>query len=216
MPRGPRLAFENSFLHVFNRGINKQEIFLNATDYVFFFEKVSQLKKKYDHSIYAICLLPNHFHVSIQTRKVPINKIMSSLTTSYSMYFNRTHKHTGPVFQNRYKSILIENDNYFIQLSRYVYLNPLKAGLVDDPLDYPYSSFAETVGEKPLKLLDNDIIRLIGDTKKTQEEYKKFVYEGISENLDEFESLFNREEAVLGSNEFNRRSIYKYTHKKRK
>ncbi len=134
MPRGARFVFKNAFYHVFNRGINKQEIFRSDDDYFFFLKKLNDLKKKYDHSIYALCLMPNHFHISIQTRKVSISKIMSSLATSYSMYFNRIYKHFGPVFQNRFKSILVENDPYFIKLSQYIYLNPVKAGLVEDPM----------------------------------------------------------------------------------
>src|SRR3990167_4411659 len=99
MPRGPRFAFQNAFYHVFNRGVNKQNIFLTDDDYEFFLRKLYDLKQKYDHSIYAMCLMPNHFHISIHARKTPISKIMSSLTTSYSMYFNHKYQHFGPVFQ---------------------------------------------------------------------------------------------------------------------
>lgn len=202
MPRGARLAFENSFLHVFNRGINKSPIFLHSNDYDFFLNRVLDLGKKYDHSIYALCLLPNHFHLSVQTRKDPISKIMSSLATSYSMYFNRAHQHFGPVFQNRFKSILIQTDDYFLGLSRYIYLNPVRAGLTKDPLIYQYSTLAEATGDKPLKFLDKDIVRLIGDTKGSQESYRQFVYEGVAKNFDDFENLFQVEEAMLGSNLF--------------
>lgn len=215
MPRGPRLAFENSFLHVFNRGINKSPIFLDQNDYNFFLEKLLKLQKKYDHSIYALCLMPNHFHLSIQTRKAPISKIMSSLTTSYSMYFNRTYHHFGPVFQNRFKSILIQDESYFVQLSRYIYLNPIKDGLTKDPLTYPYSTFSEAVGTKPIKFLDTDIIRLVGQTKKSQEYYRQFVYDGIEKNFDDFERLFNVEESVLGSNLFSTLAKKKYLRRKR-
>jgi len=165
MPRGPRFAFQNAFYHVFNRGINKQDIFLADEDYEFFLSKLYALRRKYDHSIYAMCLMPNHFHISVQTRKTPISKIMSSLTTSYSMYFNHKYQHFGPVFQNRFKSILIENDSYFLELSRYIYLNPVKARLVQDPAMYRYTSLREALGKEPLHFLDQDVLRLIGDTK---------------------------------------------------
>lgn len=146
--------------------------------------------------------MPNHFHLSIQTRKDPISKIMSSIATSYSMYFNRTHKHFGPVFQNRFKSILIENDSYFLKLSQYIYLNPVKAKLVPDPLSYPYSTIREALGKETIYLLDEDIKRLIGETLKSQEEYRNFIYAGIEEDLSEIEGLFEKEEAVMGSNHF--------------
>lgn len=203
MPRGPRFVFQNAFYHIFNRGINKQPIFLSEADYQFFLKKLYLLKAKYDHSIYAYCLMPNHFHISIQTRKIPISKIMSSLATSYSMYFNRTYQHFGPVFQNRFKSILIENDPYFLKLSQYIYLNPVKAGLVSDPKDYQYCSIKEALGLEPRRFLDDDIIRLIGETKTSQKEYEKFIYAGISQDFEEIEKLFDKEEAAFGSNIFN-------------
>lgn len=219
MPRGPRFVFTNAFYHVFNRGVNKQPIFLDKDDYEFFLTKLYQLKKKYDHSLYAYCLMPNHFHLSIQTRKTPISKIMASLSTSYSMFFNRKHKRVGPLFQNRFKSILIENDQYFLKLSQYIYLNPVKAGLVKDPLTYSFSSIREAFGKKPLHFLDEDITRLIGETEGSRKKYEQFIYEGIGEELEEMEEierLFEKEEAVLGTNRFATLAQKKYLRRKKK
>ena len=216
MPRGPRFVFENAFYHVFNRGVNKQQIFLNDKDYQFFLDKLLQLKKKYDHSIYAYCLMSNHFHISIQTRKSPISKIMASITMSYSMYFNKRHEHVGPVFQNRFKSILIENDPYFLKLSQYIYLNPVKAGLVKDPIDYQFSGIREALGLEPLRILDADIVRLIGETEKSRGNYKNFIYEGLAQDLIEVERLFEKEEAVLGSERFATRAKKKYLRRRSK
>ncbi len=202
MPRGPRFIFQNAFYHVFNRGINKQDIFLTDEDYEFFLRKLYALKQKYDHSIYALCLMPNHFHISLHARKTPISKIMSSLATSYSMYFNRKYHHLGPVFQNRFKSILIENDSYFLELSRYIYLNPVKAGLAQDPTIYKYTSLREALGKEPLHFLDQDILRLIGETENSKKNYQEFVYGGINKDLSEIKRLFETEEATLGSKRF--------------
>lgn len=210
MPRGPRFAFQNAFYHVFNRGINKQEIFLTDADYKFFLGKLYSLKQKYDHSIYALCLMPNHFHISIQTRKAPVSRIMSSLATSYSMYFNRKYQHFGPVFQNRFKSILIENDSYFLKLSQYIYLNPVKVGFVQDPAKYKYTSLREALGIEPLYFLDQDIVRIIGDMEKSRMKYKEFVYDGIDKDLSAIGHLFETEEAVLGSNRFSTLAQKKY------
>ena len=210
MPRGPRFVFQNAFYHVFNRGLNKQPIFLSEADYYFFLDKLHNLKKKYDYSIYAFCLMPNHFHISIQTRKASISKIMASLTTSYSMYFNRTYNHFGPVFQNRFKSILIEKDSYFLKLSQYIYLNPVKAKLVKDPAAYPFSSIKEALSKEPLHFLNQDIVRLIGETKGSQKKYEKFIYSGIDEDMTEIEQLFDKEEAILGTNKFRTLAQKKY------
>lgn len=216
MPRGPRFVFQNAFYHVFNRGINKQDIFLSEQDYQFFIKKLKDLKKKYDYSIYAFCLMPNHFHISIQTRKTPISKIMASLLTSYSMYFNRTYKHFGSVFQNRFKSILIENDLYFLKLSQYIYLNPVRGGIVSDPLLYQYSGIREALGKEPYSILDRDIVRLIGETKNSLKEYESFIYDGIKEDFSEIEQLFRKEEAVLGTSKFAIRSQRKYLRRRSK
>lgn len=202
MPRGPRFIFSNAFYHVFKRGINKQSIFFASEDYQYFLKKLGNLKNLYDHSLYAFCLMPNHFHLSIQTRKVPISKIMASLGTSYSMYFNRTHNHSGAVFQNRFKSILIENNSYFLKLSQYIYLNPVKAGLISDPLVYPYSSIREALGKDSLNFLDEDIIRLVGQTEGSRREYERFILDGIAKDLSDIEELFEKEEAVLGTARF--------------
>jgi len=160
--------------------------------------------------------MPNHFHISIQTRKDPISKIMSSLTTSFSMYYNRTYLHFGPVFQNRYKSILIENDSYFLKLSQYIYLNPVKAKLVSDPLLYKFSGLKEALGLEPRLTLDEDIIRLIGETKGSLNEYKKFILAGVKDDFTEIEQLFEKEEAVLGTSLFSTRAQKKYLRRQQK
>lgn len=141
---------------------------------------------------------------------------MASLTTSYSMYFNRTYTHYGPVFQNRFKSVLIENDAYFLKLSQYIYLNPVKAGVVNDPVLYPYSSIGEALGKEPLQFLDEDIVRLIGETKNSQDEYEKFIYEGVKQDLSEIEQLFEKEEAVLGTERFSTLARKKYLRRRYK
>ena len=132
------------------------------------------------------------------------------------MYFNRTYKRVGPVFQNRFKSILIENNEYFLKLSQYIYLNPVNAGLVKDPMLYKFSSMREAVGKEPFSLLDEDIVRLVGETKRTQKAYEKFIYDGISENLTEIDILFEKEEAVFGTNKFSTMANKKYMRRKNK
>lgn len=214
MPRGPRLAFQNAFYHVFNRGINKQDIFLSEQDYLFFLNKLKDLKLKYDHSIYAFCLMPNHFHISIHTGKTPISKIMSSLATSYSMYFNNAHNHFGSVFQNRFKSILIESDSYFLKLSQYIYLNPVREGLVSDPLNYKFSSIREAFKKEPFNILDKDSVRLTGESESSLRVYKKFIYSGLENNLDEIGRLFEKEDVILGTSNFVVRSQRKYLRQK--
>jgi putative transposase len=132
------------------------------------------------------------------------------------MYFNRTHKHLGPVFQNRFKSLLIESDSYFLKLSQYIYLNPIKGGLVSDPLLYKYSSLREALGKEPFLILDKDIIRLVGGTKNSLKEYETFIRGGLKEDFSEIERLFEKEEAVLGTSKFAVRSQRKYLRRRSK
>ena len=109
MPRSARIAFAQGFYHVFNRGVNKEPIFLEEADYHTFLKRLVALRTSlgYDHSIYTYILMPNHFHLLLQTRKTPLAKIMTSLATSYSMRFNKNHDRVGTLFQNRFKSKLL-------------------------------------------------------------------------------------------------------------
>lgn len=215
MPRGARLVFENSFYHVFNRGANKQSIFLDRQDYLFFIKKLRCLKQKYDYSIYAYCLMPNHYHLSIRTRKISISKIIAALATSYAVYFNHRYHRSGPIFQNRFKSILIENDSYFLQLARYIYLNPVRAKLIKNPLMYPYSGLKEALKKSPLTILDADIIRLIGESFTSIKQFEEFVSAGMKEETD-IGLLFHEEESVFGTSHFATIAKRKYVRHKKK
>lgn len=132
------------------------------------------------------------------------------------MYLNRTYERVGPVFQNRFKSILIESDAYFLKLSQYIYLNPVKAGLAADPRKYQYSSIREALGKEPLYILDRDIIRLIGETKKSQETYEQFILDGIGEDHADIAKLFEQEEATFGTSRFSTLAQKKYLRRKYK
>ena len=104
----------------------------------------------------------------------------------------------------------------YIKLSQYIYLNPVKAGLVSDPILYRFSSIREALGEEPLRFLDEDIVRLIGETKRSQGEYEKFIYDGISQDINEIGKLFEKEEAILGINKFSVLAQKKYLRRKNK
>lgn len=132
------------------------------------------------------------------------------------MYFNRTYSHFGPVFQNRFKSILIENDGYFLKLSQYIYLNPVVAGLTNDPLNYKFTSLKEALGMEPLSILDKDIVRLIGDSEASVKAYQRFILDGLGSDFKQIEDLFEKEEAVLGTPKFGTRAQKKYLRRKTK
>lgn len=212
MPRSARIAFENSFYHVFNRGIGKQKIFFNDRDYNFFLKRLQELKtkKQFDHSIYAYVLMPNHFHFLIQVRKSPLAKILASLMTSYSMYINRTYKRVGPLFQNRFKSKLVRQDNYFLAGSRYIFLNPIEAKLVKNLRAYPWSGYQELFGSSNYSIIDKEeVTRLIGETSQDKLQYHKFLEEGI-EKLNESKVNFGFDKDIDGDPRFITLSQKKY------
>lgn len=217
MPRGPRIAYEQAFYHVYNRGVARLPIFQNASDYRRFLKRLVELKTKkgFDHSIYAYVLMPNHFHLLIQTRKTPISKVMTSLTTSYSMYFNKTYHRIGPLFQNRFKSKLCDKDAYFLGASRYILLNPIEAGLAKRLEDYPWSSYQELFGGFDMTIVDReDVSLLIGTTQKEKEKYRSFLLDGIK-NLKEVTLEYTLDREIEGSPLFQSLSQKKYLRRQR-
>ncbi len=157
MPRHRRIVFENAFYHIFSRGNDKKNIYRMEADYNKFIFILEKLKHSYDHLLYGYCLMPNHFHLLIETRKIPISKIMSSLLTSYTMYFNKKYKRSGHLFQDRFRSLICEKENYFLTIARYIHLNPVKAGLVEKPEEYLWSSHNEYIGSES-RLVDKELL----------------------------------------------------------
>lgn len=217
MPRGPRISYEQAFYHVFNRGVARQPIFHDEGDYRKFLKRLIELKsnKGFDHSIYAYVLMPNHFHLLIQTRKTPISKIMTSLTTSYSMYVNKTYHRVGPLFQNRFKSKLCDKEAYFLGASRYILLNPIEAGLSKRLEDYPWSSYQELYGGLRERIIDREgVSLLIGITQKEKEKYRSFLLDGIK-RLKEITDEYTLDREIEGSALFQSLSQKKYLRRKR-
>lgn len=184
MPRTARVAVQNAFYHVFHKGNNNQAVFLEETDFEKFLSKLSQLKeiRGFDHSLYSYSILPSQFHLLIYVRKTQLAKIMSSLLTSYSMYWNSKYKKKGGVFQGRFRSKVVDPKEYFVRASRYIHAQPSYFGLSTDPSLYPYSSLREIIGISQVKLIDkNEVLKYIGDSPWALEEYKKSVIETIDQ-----------------------------------
>lgn len=212
MPRGPRIVFEQAFFHVFNRGVAKQPIFLDEQDYRHFLRRLQKLKseKRFDHEIYAYVLMPNHFHLLLQTKKTPLAKIMTSLLTSYSMYFNRKYQRVGPLFQNRFKSKLCDRDSYFLGASRYIHLNPIEAGIATSLDEYPWSSYQEIFSNGGASIIHQDeILRLIGTSPVDLEGYRQFLMDGIAQ-LESLRSEYTFDRDIEGQPKFNVLSQKKY------
>lgn len=145
MPRGPRLDAPGILHHVVVRGIERRPIFRDDRDRDDFVRRLSDSALAQAIRVYAWALLPNHAHLLVRTEGKPLARAMRSLLTGYAGAFNRRHHRAGHLFQNRYKSIVIEEEPYFLEVVRYLHLNPLRAGVVADLpalARYPYCGHA--------------------------------------------------------------------------
>ena len=142
-----------AYYHVLNRGIERRAIFRDEADYTRFLELCSQLKMRYGVVILCYCLMPNHYHLFLRTSLANLHKYMQELNGQYAQFFNHNRRRIGPLFQGRYKAILVQNDAYALDIARYIHLNPVKARLVRSPEKYKWSSYSEYLG-----LLGSDMV----------------------------------------------------------
>lgn len=187
MARPYRLQSQDCFYHITSRGDDRKKIFLSEGDYQKFLEYISYAKAKYKFHVYAYCLMTNHYHLLLETTQANISKIMHYLNGSYTTYYNIKRKRSGHVFQGRFKSIVVDKDNYFQELSRYIHLNPVKAKITKQPEAYRWSSYMGYFGKKD-PVLDYDRIKRYLSMDNNQ--YQQFVLSGIDKPLDPFKNVY--------------------------
>lgn len=141
MPRFPRDISDTGIYHVMIRGINKMNLFHDKTDKLKLTEIISKMKTQGEYSLYAYCIMNNHAHLLLKEEEDSISRSMKRICVSYSHYYNNKHKRVGHVFQDRFRSEKIENDNYLLECIRYIHNNPVKASIVRRPTDYVFSSY---------------------------------------------------------------------------
>jgi putative transposase len=132
MPRQARLDAPGVLQHIMARGIERREIFKDDTDRKSFLGRFATILEETQSQCYAWALIPNHFHLLLRTGPTSLRQVMRRLMTGYAVTFNLRHRRAGHLFQNRYKSVVCEEDPYLLELIRYIHLNPLRAGLVSD------------------------------------------------------------------------------------
>lgn len=184
MPRKARLDVPGALHHIMVRGINKSAIFDDDQDRQKFLERLGENIVEAKCSVYAWVLMTNHVHILFKSGGKGISTVMRKLLTWYAIYYNRRHKRTGHLFENRYKSILCDEDNYLLALIRYIHLNPVRAGMVKtmEELDrYPWSGHSAIMEKKECSWLDGNYVLLqFNDTKrKARNAYRQFVHEGF-------------------------------------
>jgi REP element-mobilizing transposase RayT len=170
MPRKARIDAPGALHHVICRGIERRKIFDNDDDRDNFVERLETILQETSTPCYAWALIPNHFHLLLRSGKQAISTVMRRLLTGYAVSYNRRHRRSGHLFQNRFKSILCQEDLYLKELVAYIHLNPLRAGIVADLKElakYPYGGHSVLVGEQKIDFQDTDyVLRLFGDKDK--------------------------------------------------
>lgn len=184
MPRQARLDAPGALHHIMVRGIDKTDIFTDSQDKARFLERLGENVTEGKCLIYAWVLMDNHVHLLFKSGKDGISVVMRKLLTWYAQYYNRRHKRTGHLFQNRYKSILCDEENYLLALVRYIHLNPVRAQIVKtiEELDsYPWSGHRAIIGKAKHPWMDiEEVLTQFGGRKRRAiSEYRRFVIEEL-------------------------------------
>ena len=158
MVRKPRIWFPGAKYHITSRGNRKESIFYDNEDRLKYTELLAETQKRFPFYIYTYCLMTNHIHLQIETIDHTPSQIMKYLHTKYAKYFNKRHELIGHVFQERYGSVLIDNLDYELDVSKYIHLNPLKANLVEKLEDYAWSSYRAYVFQEERPIVQTDKI----------------------------------------------------------
>lgn len=164
------------------RGNRRQEIFTCERDYRMYLTLVARTVKRYGWRCYAFCLMPNHIHLVVECENEALSSGMQDLQGTYARWFNKEHGVDGHLFQDRFSSWLVDNDGHWIELPRYVVLNPVRAGLCDDPEEWDWSSFNATAGTAPVPVflsVDRILGELSPDETEAQRVYAAYVRDGI-------------------------------------
>jgi putative transposase len=191
MPRQARLDIPGLVYHVMARGIEGREIFCSDKDRDSFLHRLAEIVSDIGGpTVYAWTLIPNHFHLLIRPNQMRLSTVMQRLMTGYALNFNKAHKRIGHLFQNRYKSIVVEEDPYFLELVRYIHLNPLRANIVGtmNELDkYRYCGHSSITGHSDCQFqaVDDILLRFADNRPLALKAYEEFVEAGVEQGTRE-------------------------------
>lgn len=146
MARPLRIEYPGAFYHVTSRGNEQKDVFKSQKDREKFLDYLASATQRYGAVLHAYCLMSNHYHLLLETPDGNLSQIMRHINGAYTTYFNVKRKRAGHLFQGRYKAILVEFDEYAMELTRYIHLNPVRAGMVARPEDYIWSSYRSYIG----------------------------------------------------------------------
>ena len=150
MARPLRIEFPGAVYHVTSRGDRREAIFADDTDRAALLAVLGRTMVRFDAQVLAYCLMGNHYHLVLYTRQANLSLVMRQINGVYTQGFNRRHNKVGHVFQGRFKAILVDREAYLLELCRYVELNPVRAGMVVQPGQWPWSSYLAHTGQRPV------------------------------------------------------------------
>jgi putative transposase len=186
MTRPLRIQYPNAWYHVMNRGRSRIKIFHTPEDHLAFIELLREASCLWKVKIAAYCLMSNHYHLLLQTPGANLSRCMRHINGIYTQYYNRTHKSDGPLFRGRYKSIIVDQDTYLLELIRYIHRNPIQAGLVKRLEDYRWTSHKAYLSESiQWNWLNKAFIlsMLEENANKQRKAYLEFIRQTESETL---------------------------------
>ena len=184
---------EDTYFHIYNHSLDNLDLFRADKDYLLCLKKIKQKMKIYPASIFAYCLMPNHFHFFIrQDSDKPIYRIFNDVFSGYVQIYNNKYNRKGRLFLNPLQHKIIENDSYALHLCQYIHYNPKKTGLVDDISDWKFSNYQEWIGERTQPIFSDEIMRTNDlsakdyfklmkeyDSKKIEEKIYKYLFESV-------------------------------------
>jgi len=189
MPRRARKQSPTGIYHVIMRGINRQSIFEDEEDRLKLIEKFSKYRELSGYRLFAYCLMDNHIHVLIQEQKEPIGIVMKRISSSYVFWFNNKYERCGHLFQERFKSEVVDTDRYFLTVLRYIHQNPLKAKIAEDISNYRWSSYGEYMGSGHIVDKEYVLKMFANSADEALERFDEFQRKGNDDNCLEVEDL---------------------------
>jgi REP element-mobilizing transposase RayT len=157
MPRRPRVQY-HGYHHIINRGVARGNIFLKDDDYLKFLEILEHTSKIYNFKVHSLCLMTNHYHLLLETKSENLSLLARQINSKYAQYFNKEYKRVGPLWQGRFKSWFVHDENYLGTLARYIEQNPIKANITQDIGAYKWSASTLLFAKKFENLFENSIL----------------------------------------------------------
>jgi REP element-mobilizing transposase RayT len=202
MARPLRIEFDGAWYHVLNRGLARRNIVRTDKDRKLFFDILGETATTYGIEVHAYSLLNNHYHLLIHTPTAGLSRAMRHLNGVYTQKVNKGWRSDGPIYRGRYKAILVDSNEYLLELVRYIHLNPVKAGLCAHPKEHPWTSHVAYLKKpkRPQWLVTGDVLNHFGGKEsKSIIELNDFVCSAVSK---EFSSKLKKERVILGSKGF--------------